>query len=167
MTGTIKTLTDRGYGFIAREGEAYREMLHERVRAAGLESMVVFDDRYRDLGSLHQLIASADVVILPYDTTDQATSGVLVDAVAAGRPVVATDFPHARELLADGAGFLVRQRNAHEMANVLRLLLTNEAVRVEMAAAARRAAIPLDWRSVATAYATVAHEVLTRTKVRT
>jgi len=151
----------------AREGEAYREMLHERVRAAGLESMVVFDDRYRDLGSLHQLIASADVVILPYDTTDQATSGVLVDAVAAGRPVVATDFPHARELLADGAGFLVRQRNAHEMANVLRLLLTNEAVRVEMAAAARRAAIPLDWRSVATAYATVAHEVLTRTKVRT
>jgi len=70
-------------------------------------------------------------------------------------------------LLADGAGFLVRQRNAHEMANVLRLLLTNEAVRVEMAAAARRAAIPLDWRSVATAYATVAHEVLTRTKVRT
>ena len=151
----------------AREGEAYREMLHERVRAAGLESMVVFDDRYRDLGSLHQLIASADVVILPYDTTDQATSGVLVDAVAAGRPVVSTDFPHARELLADGAGFLVSQRNAHEMANVLRLLLTNEAVRVEMAAAARRAAIPLDWRSVATAYATVAHEVLTRTKVRT
>ena len=152
---------------VAREGEAYREMLHERVRAAGLESMVVFDDRYRDLGSLHQLIASADVVLLPYDTTDQATSGVLVDAVAAGRPVVSTDFPHARELLADGAGFLVSQRNAHEMANVLRLLLTNEAVRLEMAAAARRTGIPLDWRSVATAYVTVAHEVLTRTKVHT
>ena len=150
---------------VAREGEAYREMLHERVRAAGLESMVVFDDRYRDLGSLHQLIASADVVILPYDTTDQATSVVLVDVVAAGRPVVSTDFPHARELLADGAGFLVRQQNAHEMANVLRLLLTNEAVRVEMAAAARRAAVPLDWRSVATAYVTLAHEVLSRTKV--
>ena len=150
---------------VAREGEAYREMLHERVRAAGLESMVVFDDRYRDLGSLHQLIASADVVILPYDTTDQATSGVLVDAVAAGRPVVSTDFPHARELLADGAGYLVSQQDAHQMANALRLLLTNEEVRVEMAAAARRTAIPLDWRSVATAYVTVAHEVLSRTKV--
>jgi len=79
--------------------------------------------------------------------------------------VVSTDFPHARELLADGAGYLVSQQDAHQMANALRLLLTNEEVRVEMAAAARRTAIPLDWRSVATAYVTVAHEVLSRTKV--
>jgi glycosyltransferase involved in cell wall biosynthesis len=148
-----------------REGESYREMLHERVRAAGLESMVVFENRYRDLGSLHQLIVSADVVVLPYDTTEQATSGVLVDAVAAGRPVVATDFPHSRELLADGAGLLVRQRDPHEIAQVVRLLLTNSAVHNEMAAAARRTALSLDWRAVATAYVNVAHDVLSRSKV--
>ena len=43
-------------------------------------------------------------MVILYDSNVQVSSGVLTDAVAAGRPVVATDFPHARELLADGAG---------------------------------------------------------------
>ena len=45
-------------------------------------------------------IRSADVVLLPYDSAEQVTSGVLIEAVAAGKPVVATQFPHAREVLA-------------------------------------------------------------------
>ena len=32
------------------------------------------------------LIQSSSVVVLPYDSTDQVTSGVLVDAIACGRP---------------------------------------------------------------------------------
>ena len=36
---------------------------------------------------------------------------MLVDAVAAGRPVVATAFPHAVELLASGAGLVVPRRD--------------------------------------------------------
>ena len=58
----------------------------------------VFDADYRDVSSLTALIQSAAVVVLPYDSTDQVTSGVLVDAIASGRPVVATAFPHAVEL---------------------------------------------------------------------
>ena len=46
-------------------------------------------------------------MLLPYDSREQVTSGVLIEAVAAGEPVVATAFPHAVELLADGAGLLV------------------------------------------------------------
>ena len=53
---------------------------------------------------LTELIQSAAVVVLPYDSTEQVTSGVLVDAIASGRPVVATAFPHALELLESGAG---------------------------------------------------------------
>ena len=48
--------------------------------------------------------------MLPYDSKDQVTSGVLVDSVASGRPIVATAFPHAVELLGSGAGTVV----AHE-----------------------------------------------------
>ncbi len=47
--------------------------------------------------------------MLPCDSPDQVTSGVLVDAVAAGRPVIATAFPHAVELLRSGAGLVVPQ----------------------------------------------------------
>ena len=45
---------------------------------------VCFDAGYRDVSSLTALIQSAAVVVLPYDSTDQVTSGVLVDAIASG-----------------------------------------------------------------------------------
>ena len=68
---------------------------------------VDFDADYRDVPSLTALIQSCAAVVLPYDSREQATSGVLVDAVAAGRPVIATAFPHAVELLSSGAGIVV------------------------------------------------------------
>ena len=82
-------------------------MLTSRVAEHVDPPSVSFDGTYRDLGSLTELIRSADLVVLPYDSTDQVTSGVLVDAVAAGRPVVSTAFPHAVELLSSGAGLVV------------------------------------------------------------
>ncbi len=101
-------------------GEAYREMLVARAAAADTGGSVIFDDTYRDLNSLTELIQSADLVILPYDSADQVTSGVLVDAVAAGRPVVSTAFPHAVELLASGAGIVVPQRDPEALAAAIR-----------------------------------------------
>jgi hypothetical protein len=75
-------------------------MLVDRAERSGSGPRISFDDAYRDLGALTDLIRSADLVVLPYDSDDQVTSGVLVDAVAAGRPVISTSFPHAVELLA-------------------------------------------------------------------
>ncbi|HEU5420243.1 MAG TPA: glycosyltransferase, partial [Streptosporangiaceae bacterium] len=82
-----------------REGDAYRDRLREQVRQAELGPWITFDGHYRNTGALASLIRSADVVLLPYDSAEQVTSGVLIEAVAAGKPVVATQFPHARELL--------------------------------------------------------------------
>ena len=45
---------------------------------------------------------------------------MLIEAVAAGKPVVATRFPHAVELLGDGAGILVPQQDPAAMAAALR-----------------------------------------------
>ncbi len=57
------------------------------------------------------IVREADVILLPYDSQEQVTSGVLIEAVAAGKPVVSTAFPHAVELLSSGAGLLVPQRD--------------------------------------------------------
>ena len=97
---------------LATDGEAYREMLQRRCWSTRAVRSVTFDESYRDLPALTRLIGSADLVVLPYDSDDQVTSGVLVDAVACGRPVVATAFPHAVELLSGGAGIVVPQRDA-------------------------------------------------------
>jgi polysaccharide biosynthesis protein PslF len=149
----------------AAKGEAYRDMLRRRVAEAGLKRSVSFDGGYRGLDALADLIASASVVVLPYDSPDQVTSGVLVDAVAAGRPVVATAFPHARELLATGAGIVVPRRDPAALASALRRVLTEPGLAEAMADEARRLAPALAWPAVASRYASLADGLVDRLAV--
>lgn len=141
---------------LAREGDRYREMLKRRVLDNDVGHMVSFDDSYRDLASLQELILSADVVVLPYDSTDQATSGVLVDALAAGRPLIATAFPHATETLSEGAGIVVTQRDTAAFAEAIRHVIVDHELATTMASAARVAAQSLSWDAVAEKYAFIA-----------
>jgi glycosyltransferase involved in cell wall biosynthesis len=85
---------------------------------------VTYESAYLDDVALGGLIRSADVVVLPYDSTEQVSSGVLVEAVAARIPVVATAFPHAVELLTDGPGLVVPHRNPAALATAIRRVLT-------------------------------------------
>ena len=103
---------------------------------------------------------SADIVLLPYDSTDQVTSGVLIEAVAAGKPVVATRFPHAVELLSGGAGLLVAHRNPDEIAQGLRTLITNDNLAREMSRIAAAAAPFLSWSAVAERYRELADQLI-------
>src|SRR4029453_16766587 len=98
-------------------------MLIKRTWVNQVAASVTFDATYRDVRSLTRLIQDAAVVVLPYDSRDQVTSGVLVDAVAAGRPVVATAFPHAVELLSSGAGIVVPHGDPAALAAALRRIL--------------------------------------------
>jgi glycosyltransferase involved in cell wall biosynthesis len=137
---------------LERDGESYRRMLVERSSRMGAAPWVTFDDAYRDLQQLDHLIRSADVVVLPYDSEEQVTSGVLVDAVAAGRPVVSTAFPHAVELLATGAGVVVPQRDPIALAQAIRAVVTDVELAGSMAAEARRLAPGLSWNAIAARY---------------
>lgn len=145
---------------VAHAGEAYREMLVQRTWRTGTAPYVTFDDGYRDLPALTELIRSADLVVLPYDSKDQVTSGVLVDAVAAGRPVVSTAFPHAVELLASGAGIVVPQRDPAALAAAIRAVVCDRDLARDMAAEARRLAPSLSWSAVASSYDALADRLL-------
>jgi polysaccharide biosynthesis protein PslF len=136
----------------AQDGDQYRSMLMQRASALGIRDLVTFDGAYRDTSALHELIATAGVVILPYDSREQITSGVLVDAIAAGRPVIATAFPHAVELLSSGAGIIVPHGDVAAMTTALRSVLTEPDRLLAMSAAARRLAPTLLWSSVAARY---------------
>jgi glycosyltransferase involved in cell wall biosynthesis len=143
-----------------QSGESYREMLVARAARTRAASRITFDDSYRDLEALTELVRSADLVVLPYDSRDQVTSGVLVDAVAAGRPVVSTAFPHAVELLASGAGIVVPQRDPAALSAAIRHVLTDVERARAMAAEARRLAPALAWTAVAARYDAIAADLL-------
>ena len=137
---------------LAADGEAYRDARIEQARRNGVSGSVEFDPRYRHVESLTDLIQSAAAVVLPYDSNEQVTSGVLVDAVAAGRPVVATAFPHAVEMLSSGAGVVVDHDDPDALAAALSRVLTQPGVAEAMAAEAKRLAPNLGWPVVARGY---------------
>ena len=144
---------------LAADGEAYRDACTEQARRCGVADSVCFDAGYRSVSMLTALVQSAAVVVLPYDSTDQVTSGVLVDAIASGRPVVATAFPHAVELLASGAGIVVGHDDPDALASALRRILTQPRLAGAMAAEARRLAPEMAWPVVAGAYLKLAHGI--------
>ena len=146
----------------AAQGERYREMLQRSAVELGIAERVVFDGTYRAVSSLAALIGRADIVLLPYDSPDQVTSGVLVEALAAGKPVVATRFPHAVEALASGAGLLVGHGDAQAMADALRRILTRPDLADAMRREAVRVGAGLRWPVVADRYLEVINDLLAR-----
>ncbi len=146
----------------AAQGETYRQMLQQSAVEFGIADRVTFDGSYRDFPSLATLIQSADIVLLPYDSRDQVTSGVLVEALAAGKPVVATRFPHAVEALASGAGLLVGHGDDEEMADALRRILTLPDLPEAMQQEAVRVGASLRWPVVAERYLEVVSDLLAR-----
>jgi glycosyltransferase involved in cell wall biosynthesis len=151
---------------LAADGEAYRDARIEQARRSGVADSVYFDAFYRNPAMLTALAQSAAVVVLPNDSTDQVTSGVLVDAIANGRPVVATAFPHASELLATGAGIVVDHDDPDALASALRRVLTQPRLAGDMAAEARRLAPEMAWPAVASAYLKLANRLLAQQRAR-
>lgn len=151
---------------LEREGEAYRRGLEARARDLGVDDVVTFDARYLPTRELGRLVQDADVILLPYDSREQVTSGVLVEAVTAGKPVVSTGFPHAVELLSSGAGLLVERQNPDAIGAALRRVFTEPGLAAALAAEADRLSPALLWSAVAQQYRDLASSALDSETVR-
>ncbi len=146
-----------------RDGEAYRWALQARARSRGVADRVHFDGRFLPAGALARLISAADVVLLPYDSPEQVTSGVLIEAVTAGKPVVSTCFPHAVELLGGGAGLLVGRQDPAGIARALRRVLTEPGLSARMSRYSADLAPQLLWPAVARSYRELASSLMVAT----
>jgi glycosyltransferase involved in cell wall biosynthesis len=142
------------------QGESYRLKLAQRARIVGVSHLFRSVSSYLDDDALGRLIRRADVILLPYDSRDQANSPVLVEAVAAGKPVVATAFPHAVELLGDGAGLLVPHYDAAAIGEALHRVLTEPGLACRLATAAARLAPMFSWPEAAERYRALATALL-------
>jgi glycosyltransferase involved in cell wall biosynthesis len=145
---------------VLHEGEAYRERLQRIVAELDLEDAVTFVNTYPNQEELAAFVSSADVVLLPYDSRSQVTSGVLVEAVSAGKPVVSTAFPHSIELLSSGAGLLVEHENPRSIARGLRAVLQENGRAMAMADAASRVSFEASWADVAGRYRELVASIL-------
>jgi glycosyltransferase involved in cell wall biosynthesis len=143
---------------LEQSGDAYRNSLKALAESLGITDAVTWRDEYLDQADLSRMIRSADVVVLPYDSTEQVTSGVLIEAVGAGVPVVATEFPHAVELLADGPGLLVPHQDPEAMAAAIRHLVEEPGLAGRLTGIA--GGPTLRWPAVAARYQSLAGRLL-------
>lgn len=134
-------------GMIVGDGPL-RHALERQAQRLGLEGIVRFTGWQRDLRSVYERLEVACLT-----SWNEGTPVALIEAMAAGRAVVATDVGGVRDLLGEPAGargaiapgtfrctdrgVLVRAGDAAGLAAALRTVVTDVALRADLARAAR------------------------------
>ncbi|RKF26974.1 glycosyltransferase family 4 protein [Micromonospora globbae] len=134
--------------------DEYRRTLRERYG----DDAVVFTGELTHSALLREM-AACDVFVLPSHT--EGFPNVVVEAMALGRAVVATDVGAVADMLADGCGAVVPPRRPADLAGALDAVMRDEALRRATGERARAkalgeyridevvAAVVRLWRSVA------------------
>ena len=137
---------------IQNEGETYRLSLQWLAQEKGVESHVIFYNRFVSLEELVEFIGAADIYITPYLNVQQITSGTLAYTVGAGKAVISTPYWYAEELLAEGRGTLVPFRDPAALAERIIYLMENDAERHAMRKRAYLLGREMIWPEVARRY---------------
>jgi glycosyltransferase involved in cell wall biosynthesis len=102
------------------------EPLKELAKRLGISDNIVWDLRFVPEEEVATVFEQAFVVVLPYRRIDQ--SGVLMTALAFGKPVIATKVGGFPEIIKDGVhGYLVNPGNVDELAQVMEMILSQPA----------------------------------------
>ena len=106
--------------------KAEEKRLHNLVSSFGIEDRVIFTGwvNYSDVPYLH---AAPDIFVHP--SLLEGTPLVILEAMATGKPVIATGIAGVPDMITDGIdGFLVEEKNVEQIAEKLSVLLDDEAL---------------------------------------
>jgi hypothetical protein len=137
---------------LRREGDKYRASLKALAKEVGVESQVIFHDRFATPEEMAAFIGAADIYITPYRYEEQVVSGTLAYALGAGKAIISTPYWHAIELLDDRRGALVPFQSPDAIANKTIELLNTPAIRHAMRKRAYLFSRDMVWKKVAQGY---------------
>jgi glycosyltransferase involved in cell wall biosynthesis len=104
----------------------------ERADRLGLTDRFTFAGFHKDVAPLHRLAS-----FLVHAAERESFGFVLAEAMATGRPVIASDAPGPREIIADGAtGFVVAKHDVGGFAGAVVRLAEDEPLRTRLGEAA-------------------------------
>lgn len=137
----LSTLTDNYWKLdIIGDGDRrpYYQVLSQKYK---IDQRVYFRGRLSD-DELIRYYQNADILILPSINTHEAFGLVLIEALACGVPVIASDLPGVRGVFTDGQeGLRVSPGDAQDLREKITYLLNNEEKRRQMANASRQLAL--------------------------
>jgi glycosyltransferase involved in cell wall biosynthesis len=113
-----------------------RDQLAERIERLHIRGRCVLVGSF---DSVEELLAAADLFVLP--STEEGMSVALLESMACGLPIVATDIPGNRALITSGEhGLLVRPNDAASLAEAINNMLNSPALANQYGEAARERA---------------------------
>jgi len=137
---------------LRREGDSYRESLQKLATELGVESSVIFRNRFASPQEMAEVIGAADIYITPYKHKAQVVSGTLAYALSAGKAIISTPYLHALELLDNERGALVPFDDPDAIVAKTVELLDNSTARHAMRKRAYLYARDMIWSRVAQKY---------------
>ena len=137
---------------LRREGDKYRTYLQDLAKDIGVDSNVIFHNRFVSPEEMVEFIGAADIYVTPYRHEAQVVSGTLAYALGAGKAIISTPYWHAIELLDDHRGALVPFQNPGAVAQKTIELLDTPAIRHAMRKRAYLFARDMIWEKVAQGY---------------
>lgn len=125
-------------GGIAANKPEYQAMLNDRCSALGVSHRVMFTGVRTDIPLI---LGAADMLVLP-SVRPEPFGRTIIEAMAAGRPVIATAAGGPLEIVVDGeTGFLIPPNDPSSLAQKICFLAAHPAVASTMGHAGRQRAI--------------------------
>jgi L-malate glycosyltransferase len=104
-----------------------RDSIERAIASANMQERVLMLGRRSDV---HDILTKADLLVLPSHT--EGMPNAVLEAMAHGIPVVASDVGGVRSLLGSGAGIVVAPGDDHALAEALQCLIDDPSLREDM-----------------------------------
>lgn len=159
LVRAIKKLKDKNHDVILQIiGEGNEKIkLEELVKKLGIENEVEFIGVVKR-NRIANYFSSARIFVST--SLNEGMSNAMLEALASGLPIVATDTGGTAEMVRDGLnGFVIKMRNVQNTADKIEQIILNEEIERRMSKESRILAETLSWRNVAESYSNEYREI--------
>ena len=140
--------------FLCLVGEGNeKENLKNQIKKLNLDSFVKFIDvvPHEEIAFYYQ-----EASLFVSASFNEGMSNVMLEALATGLPIIATETGGTKELVKDGLnGFVTKMKDAQDLAKKIEIIIKNDELRRRMGQESRKRAEELSWKNVAHDYFTL------------
>jgi glycosyltransferase involved in cell wall biosynthesis len=127
LLGAVRQLRPSGWSLLLVGEGPERESIEREIASADLQERVFLLGPRLDV---HDILDAADLLVLP--SHSEGMPNAVLEAMAHGIPVVASDVGGVRSLLGSGAGIVVAPGDENALAQALQHLVDDPSLRAEM-----------------------------------
>lgn len=138
---------------IKTDGEKYREMLEEKVKALNQQNHVRFINKYLALPELLEYLQLTDIYLFTAINPTQAVSGTFAYAMSCACPIISTPIPHAPEMLNKETGIIIDFCNSGQLADAVIQILGDDQLQQNLSKNSLQKIVATVWENSAVAHA--------------